>query len=131
MSSEATFCQTKGEVSHSQVDQLPALYQMPCHRPVVAGVQVAVASFDTEMRQVDAGHLVSGADAQGLARLHGHQRLARFKDGQGAKQPFAIKFADIGHRAPPHVKVTPQGVTPFGLLCKRMLEETPCSASTS
>lgn len=44
-----------------------------------------------EMRKVDGGHPVRGADVQDLARLHGGKPFARPQNGQGAKQPFAIK----------------------------------------
>ena len=100
---------SRGKVTHFKPKELTALYQMACHKAVVIGLQVSVARFDAEMRQVDAGHLVCCADAQRLARLHRKQRFACPEHWQGAKQPFAIKFAVVVHGFPPRQSDTARG----------------------
>jgi cytochrome c-type biogenesis protein len=54
------------------------------------GVKEAMPGLGAEMRQIDCGHAVGGAQAQDLTGLHRHQPLARAQHGKGAEQPFAV-----------------------------------------
>lgn len=51
----------------------------------------------TEMRKVDGGHPVGGADAQDLTGLHAGKPFACPQDGQGAEQPLTINL-DVPRR---------------------------------
>lgn len=57
-----------------------------------------MARLGAEMRQVDQGHRISGADAQHCARRQRKQPFAGPQDGQGAEKPFAIHHViPVGH----------------------------------
>lgn len=56
------------------------------------GVKEAMPGLGAEMRQVDCGHAVGGAQAQDLTGLHRDQPLARAQHGKGAEQPFTVNL---------------------------------------
>lgn len=60
------------------------------HVTLRGGIQEVMARLAAEMRQVDCGHAVGGADLQDLARRHRQKPLARAQHGQRAQKAFAI-----------------------------------------
>lgn len=71
---------------------------MPGHRAVGGIAKVQVAGLSAEMRQVDGGHGIGGADAKDASRGQRGQLLAGAQDGQGAQKPLAVYFMGGGRQ---------------------------------
>jgi hypothetical protein len=54
--------------------------------------KVVVARLGAEMRQVNQGHGIGGADREHGPCCKCHQTLARPKHGQRAQQPLAVQY---------------------------------------
>lgn len=62
------------------------------------GAKIGVSGLAAEMRQVDQGHGVGGADTENRAGSKRQEPLARAQHGEGAEKPLAVHgFIPIGH----------------------------------
>ncbi len=66
--------------------------EIKLRRTKIAGFFQRMSGLGAEMRHVDDRCGVIRLDPQDLTGLQGLQTLARFQNGQGAQQPFGIKF---------------------------------------